>query len=154
MITTRIRTRSVRSTLGTQFAQCPARRSHMTSRLLALAASFALVTPLLAGEPTADDVIKKAAAYLKSTQDKSGGWSTDKTPGVTGVVLAGLLKSGAVTAKDPMAEKALQYIESLVNEEKKHIAGKGDVKAGLQNYVTSINVLALVAANRSDKYKA
>lgn len=126
----------------------------MTSRLLALVTCFTLAAPLAAGEPTTDDVIKKAAAYLKSTQDKSGGWSTDKTPGITGVALTGLLKSGAITSKDPVAEKALAYIESLVNEEKKHIAGKGDVKMGLQNYVTSINVMALVSANRSDKYKA
>ncbi len=41
------------------------------------------------------------------------------------------------------AEKALKYIESLVNPEKKHIAGK-DPKVQLQNYVTSINVMALV----------
>src|SRR5262249_54510403 len=98
------------------------------------------------------EVAAKAAWFLRSSQDKNGGWSTEKSPGVTGVVLTGLLRSGQVTAKGPVAEKALSYIESLVNPEKGHIAGK-DPKVQLQNYVTSINVMALVEAKRSDKYK-
>lgn len=114
----------------------------------------------LAGEKTAngqdqkawDDVAAKAAKFLKSSQDKNGGWSTDKTPGVTGVALTGLLKARQATTKDPVAAKALAYIESLVNKEKGHIAGK-DPKVQLQNYVTSINVMALVEANEADKYK-
>ncbi len=52
-----------------------------------------------------------------------------------------------------MAAKALKFIEGLVNTEKGHIAGK-DAKVQLQNYVTSVNVMALVEANRADKYKA
>ncbi|MCI0640726.1 MAG: terpene cyclase/mutase family protein [Gemmataceae bacterium] len=101
---------------------------------------------------TWNDVTGKAAVYLKSTQEQNGGWSTAKTPGVTGVCLTGLLKSRQITAKDPVAEKALKYIEGLVNREKKHIAGQ-DPKVQLQNYVTSINVMALMAADRSDKYQ-
>src|SRR5262249_11004694 len=65
----------------------------------------------------------------------------------------GLLKSGQTTAKDPVGQKALKYIESLVNPEKKHIAGK-DPKVQLQNYVTSINVMALAEAKQDDKYRA
>jgi squalene-hopene/tetraprenyl-beta-curcumene cyclase len=101
---------------------------------------------------TWNDVVGKAAGYLKSTQDKSGGWSTEKTPGVTGVCLTGLIETGAITSRDPVAEKALGYIETLINPTKKHIAGK-DAKVGLQNYVTSINVMALNAAHQPDKYK-
>src|SRR2546426_2198098 len=98
-------------------------------------------------------VVDKAIKFVESTQDENGGWSTDKSPGVTGVVLTGLLKTGRITAKDPVAERALKYIEGLVNPQAKHIAGK-DPKVQLQNYVTSINVMALMAANRQDKYKA
>src|SRR5204863_3733313 len=64
----------------------------------------------------------------------------------------GLLKAG-VSTKEPVGAKALGFIENLVNPEKKHIAGK-DPKVQLQNYVTSINVMALVAAKQDDKYKA
>jgi squalene-hopene/tetraprenyl-beta-curcumene cyclase len=104
-------------------------------------------------QQTWDAVASKAAGFLKSSQEAGGGWSTAKSPGVTGVALTGLLKSGQVSAKDPACEKALRYIESLVNPEHKHIAGK-DPKVQLQNYVTSVNVMALVAANQADKYRA
>ncbi len=67
--------------------------------------------------------------------------------------MTGLLKSGQATVQDPVATRALAYIESLVNREHKHIAGK-DPKVQLQNYVTSINVMALLAANQADKYQA
>jgi squalene-hopene/tetraprenyl-beta-curcumene cyclase len=98
-------------------------------------------------------VVDKAVAYLQSSQEPGGGWSTSSNIGVAGVVTTGLLKTGRVTPDDPIAAKALKYIESLVNPEKGHIAGK-DPKVQLQNYVTSVNVMALVAANRADKYKA
>jgi squalene-hopene/tetraprenyl-beta-curcumene cyclase len=98
-----------------------------------------------------DRMVDKAVGYLKSTQADDGTWSRDRSPGVTGIVLTGLLQSGKVTSNDPAAEKALRYIESLVNPEEGHIAGR-DAKVQLKNYVTSINVMALTAANR-DSYK-
>jgi len=72
---------------------------------------------------------------------------------VTGIVLTGLLKTGRVTADDEVAARALKYIESLVNEKAGHIAGK-DPRPQLLNYITSVNVMALEAANRADKYKS
>jgi squalene-hopene/tetraprenyl-beta-curcumene cyclase len=96
-------------------------------------------------------VVDKAVAYLKKNQGRDGSWSGDKNPGVTGIVLTGMLQSGAVTADDPSAKQALKYIESLINVKAGHIAGQ-DPKVQLQNYVTSVNVMALVAADR-DSYK-
>jgi squalene-hopene/tetraprenyl-beta-curcumene cyclase len=104
-------------------------------------------------QKTWDAVAQKAARFLQSTQDKNGGWSTDKSPGITGIALTGLLKAGQTTSQDPVGQKALKYIESLVNPEAKHIAGK-DPKVQLQNYVTSINVMALMEAKQDAKYKA
>jgi squalene-hopene/tetraprenyl-beta-curcumene cyclase len=97
--------------------------------------------------------VDKAIAFLKSSQQTDGGWSTKANPGVTGIVLTGLLKSRRVTVDDPVAAKALNHIENLVNPDKGHIAGR-DPKVQLQNYVTSVNVMALVEANRADKYKS
>jgi squalene-hopene/tetraprenyl-beta-curcumene cyclase len=97
--------------------------------------------------------VDKAVAYLKKSQDPGGSWSRDRSPGVTGIVLTGLLKTGRVTADDEVAARALGYVESLVNEKAGHIAGP-DPKPQLLNYVTSVNVMALQAANRGDKYKA
>lgn len=104
-------------------------------------------------QKTWDTVAQKAAKFLQNTQDKNGGWSTDKTPGVTGIVLTGLLKTKQTTPQDPMGQKALKYIESLVNEKENHIAG-ADPKVQLKNYVTSINVMALIEAKQDAKYKA
>ena len=97
-------------------------------------------------------VVDKAIAYLRSRQAPDGSWSSDRNPGITGVIVTGLLATGKVSMDDPMVERALKYIESLVNEKDGHIAGKAPV-VQLKNYVTSINVMALTAANRSDRYK-
>jgi squalene-hopene/tetraprenyl-beta-curcumene cyclase len=98
-----------------------------------------------------DAIVDKAIAYLKKTQGDDGSWSGKESPGVTGIVLTGVLSTGKLGAKDPMVEKGLKYIESLINPKAGHIAGK-DPTVQLQNYVTCINVLALTAANR-DSYK-
>ncbi|MCS7046230.1 MAG: terpene cyclase/mutase family protein [Gemmataceae bacterium] len=132
----------------------------MPSRICAIIAAAAATLPLFAAQadrPGPDRavweaVVAKATRYVRSTQEANGGWSTAKSPGITGVVLTGLLKTGT-SPQDPTATKALKYIESLVNPEKKHIAGK-DPKVQLQNYVTSINVMALVHANVAGKYQA
>jgi squalene-hopene/tetraprenyl-beta-curcumene cyclase len=100
---------------------------------------------------TWDQTTAKAADFLKTTQAEDGSWSRQQSPGVTGVVLTGLLQCGKVSPKDPVGQKALRYIESLANPKAGHLAGK-DPKVQLQNYVTSVNVMALVAADR-DSYR-
>ncbi len=99
-----------------------------------------------------DEIVDKTIKYLKNTQKEDGSWSDEKSPGVTGIVSTGLLRTGRVSAEDPMVANALRYIESLVNEKAGHIAGK-DPAPQLQNYVTSVNLMALVAAKREDRYK-
>jgi squalene-hopene/tetraprenyl-beta-curcumene cyclase len=94
----------------------------------------------------------KAVAYLKSTQNPDGSWGKEpQNRGVTGIVVTGLLRNGVAPTDEPVA-KALKFIESLINTKEGHIAGN-DEKAILPNYTTSINVMALVAANKDDKYK-
>jgi squalene-hopene/tetraprenyl-beta-curcumene cyclase len=125
--------------------------------LAAVAAALALVPAARTAEPTKPTpeqwqaVVDKAVTYLKSTQDANGGWSTQRSPGVTGVVVTGLLQCGQSPDDEPAA-KGLKYIEGLVNPKAGHIAGT-DPKLGLQNYVTSVNVMALVAAKRDQKYR-
>ncbi|HXG10696.1 MAG TPA: prenyltransferase/squalene oxidase repeat-containing protein [Gemmataceae bacterium] len=98
-----------------------------------------------------DRMVDRAINYLKTSQSDDGSWSGKRSPGITGVVVTGLLRSGKVTPQDPVVEKGLKYIESLVNPKAGHIAGRDPV-VQLQNYVTSVNVMALCAANR-DSYK-
>jgi len=125
-----------------------------------LAAALAALPQGAEAEPTAkrgpdpkdwDHVVDRAVEYLKAHQGADGAWSEDKSPGVSGIALTGMLRTGKVTARDPVAEKALKYIESLINRKEGHIAGK-DPKVQLKNYVTCVNVLALQAADR-DSYK-
>jgi squalene-hopene/tetraprenyl-beta-curcumene cyclase len=97
-----------------------------------------------------DRIVDKGVNYLKGSQSADGTWSKNATPGVTGIALTGLLQTGKVSPKDPVADKALKYIESLIDPKEGHIAGKENVH--LQNYMTSINVMALNAAGR-DSYK-
>jgi squalene-hopene/tetraprenyl-beta-curcumene cyclase len=99
-----------------------------------------------------NQVVDKAIRYLKSAQAVDGSWSREKSPGITGVVLTGVLSTGKVNPDDQLVTKALGYIESLVNPRAGHIAGQ-DPKVQLQNYVTSVNVMALCAANRENRYQ-
>lgn len=99
-----------------------------------------------------DSTVSKALNYLRTTQAEDGSWSKEKSAGVTGVVVTGLLQTGKVGPSDPLMARGIKFIESLVNPKAGHIAGR-DPKVGLQNYVTSINVMALTAAGR-DTYKS
>jgi squalene-hopene/tetraprenyl-beta-curcumene cyclase len=119
--------------------------------LLVIAASaLSLPAPALAADDrqkTWDSTVDKAIDYFRKNQARDGSWGAQINPGITGIVVTGLLQTGKVTAKDPMVNKALKYIESLIDPKSGHIAGKG-ARMGLQNYVTSVNVLALVEAKR------
>ena len=101
-----------------------------------------------------NQVVDKAIEYLKSTQNADGSWgAVPRNRGVTGIVVTGLLQTGRVGPDDAPVAKGLKFIESLVNPKAGHIAGN-DAAVNLQNYVTCINVMALMAANRPEKYKA
>jgi squalene-hopene/tetraprenyl-beta-curcumene cyclase len=118
-----------------------------------LLAALPAPTPGVGPEPAEwNKTVDRAVAYFRKTQAADGSWGAAQSPGITGIVVTGLLKTGRVGPKDPMIEKALGYIESLINPREGHIAGKNP-RMGLQNYVTCVNVLALVAADRPS-YKA
>src|SRR5438034_1289651 len=117
--------------------------------------AFAVPASGLAAGPSEEEwnkVVDRAIDYLKKSQSADGTWSQSRSPGITGVVLTGALETGRVKPGDEMAMKALKSIESLVNPKAGHIAG-ADPKVQLQNYVTSVNVMALRASN-SEKYKS
>ena len=73
--------------------------------LVGIIVGIGIATAGLAAEgpdrQTWEAVAGKAAKFLKSTQEPNGGWSTAKSPGVTGIALTGLLKAGETTAKRP-----------------------------------------------------
>jgi squalene-hopene/tetraprenyl-beta-curcumene cyclase len=136
----------------------------MPRRLVVLAVATAAALPLLSSAPAADPpaaetsarewdrAVGRALDYLKTAQSSDGSWSKQKSPGITGVVLTGVLETGRLGPDSPVVERGLKYLESLVNAEAGHVAGQG-ARVQLQNYVTSVNVMAFRAAGRDDRYK-
>ena len=127
-------------------------------RFLSATCLFFILGACLVGQENADskkqwnESVDRAVKFLRSTQADDGSWSSKSSPGITGIIITGLLRTGKVTADDPMVAKGLKYIEGLINTKAGHIAG-ADPKMQLQNYVTSVNVMALAAAGK-DSYKS
>jgi squalene-hopene/tetraprenyl-beta-curcumene cyclase len=120
--------------------------------LLTLAGLFLPAAQAGADPKQWNDSVDRAIAYLRTKQNADGSWGTKEQVGTTGIVLTGLLQSGKVGPDDPMVERGLKYVESLINPRERHIAGQNP-RVQLKNYVTCVNVLALVSAKR-DSYKA
>lgn len=130
----------------------------MNPRFKLVLACAALALLILASAPAEaqpgkgrDQALDAAVAYLKASQAEDGTWSKAASPGVTAIVLTGLLKSGKVKADDPMAAKSLKFIEGMADAKEGHLAA-GE-KVFLKNYITSVNLTALKATG-SDKYDA
>lgn len=119
------------------------------NRCLPFFAILWLALPLAAQD--ADKLTAKAIAYLRGTQSPDGSWSGNRHIGITGIVVTSLIKSG-VPMDDPMVKNGLSYLEKLVNPKEGHIAGSNP-KQQLKNYVTAVNVMAFVAANKDGKYQ-
>jgi len=94
----------------------------------------------------AAELIAKGVAFLRPRQDARGGWSTEREPGVTALVVTALLRSGQMVPGDPAVTRGLDYLES-------QIGPKGGIsEAAHANYTTSIALVAFHEANRSGKY--
>ena len=94
-------------------------------------------------EPTADELISKGVAFLKSRQGEDGGWSTKREPGITALVVASLLRSKRITASDPVATRALAYLERFLGPN----GLIGDVPHS--NYSVSISLMAFAEADKA-----
>src|SRR6266496_3549905 len=127
---------------------------------LPAALALAVVTMLLprsaeSGDPqtapSANEVqavLDKAINYLKSSQGQDGSFSPKIAgPGITALVVAGLARNGVGT-QDPMAAKALAYLESQVQKD------GGVYNKFLANYTTSVAIMAFKEANRGGRYDA
>jgi squalene-hopene/tetraprenyl-beta-curcumene cyclase len=119
--------------------------------LLAWAAQQPL--PVLAGDDAATTTLDSARklaergiAFLRPRQDAKGGWSTQREPGITALVITALLRSGQVTPGEPVVTKALTYLEGFISP-------KGGLsEAPHANYSTSIALLAFREANAKGRY--
>ncbi|MFM7151752.1 MAG: hypothetical protein ACKO23_18145, partial [Gemmataceae bacterium] len=55
-----------------------------------------------AQEKTWEDSVDRAIAYLRKTQAEDGSWGAKQSPGITGIVMTGLIQSGRLQPRDPM----------------------------------------------------
>ena len=93
--------------------------------------------------------IDKAVSYLRSTQNKTGGWITPRsTIGPTTIVLAGLIDVG-VDIDDPMVVAGLKLMEASTRED----GGVYTPDGFLQNYETCCAVMCFAKANAAAKKK-
>lgn len=91
-------------------------------------------------------LIDRGVAFLRPRQDAKGGWSTQREPGVTALVVTAMLRSGQVTAADPAVTKALTYLEGFIGPH------GGVSESAHANYTTSIAMVAFQEANRNGRY--
>lgn len=123
--------------------------------LLGLFLALANNARLGAGEgakyPPASEVEKAASRardFLKGRQGADGSFSPKIAgPGVTAVVVAGLLRSG-IGPEDPVVAAGLKYLEGQVQKD------GGIYNKGLANYVTSVGIMAFKEANTKGQYDA
>ena len=89
---------------------------------------------------------ERGIAFLRPRQDAKGGWSTQREPGITALVITALLRSGQVTPGEPVVTKALTYLDDFISP-------KGGLsEAPHANYSTSIALLAFREANAKGRY--
>ncbi|HET6423196.1 MAG TPA: prenyltransferase/squalene oxidase repeat-containing protein [Planctomycetaceae bacterium] len=89
----------------------------------------------------------KGVAFLKTSQNEDGSWTSSEAPGVTGLVTFGLLAGGA-TADDPAVAKALKHLESFVQP----TGGIYFAKSNHAIYETGISMMVFAAVNKDGKY--
>jgi len=101
--------------------------------------------------PDAKDVqalVEKAHAFLAKSQGENGSFSPQIAgPGITAVVVAGLLQNG-YGPDDPVVAKGLAFLEKSVKKD------GGIYDKRLANYTTCVALLAFHEANAGGKYDA
>ena len=94
----------------------------------------------------------KAIGYYRKIQADSGSLAPGDRfeMGITGLAVAGMLKTKRIAATDPLIAKAMGFLET-------HVQPSGGIhpKAldGQANYLTSIALIAFQAANEGGKYQ-
>jgi squalene-hopene/tetraprenyl-beta-curcumene cyclase len=118
-------------------------RSIRTAALIGLASS----TSRARSADTAPTLLEeKAAGFLRPRQGADGSWSGAKEPGITALVVTGLLRSKRITPSDPAIVKGLGFLEGYVDPK------GGLAKAPHSVYSTSVALMAFQEANQGGKY--
>ena len=100
--------------------------------------------------PAADALAQgrsKGAEFLIASQLPDGSWTSEKQPGITGLVTFSLLEAG-VKPDHPAVVKALKHLTTFVQPD----GGIYHAETGHKNYETSIILLAFRRANTNGQY--
>jgi squalene-hopene/tetraprenyl-beta-curcumene cyclase len=98
---------------------------------------------------TCRQMADRAIQYLLTKgQSPEGAFNSETGPGVTAVVLTGILRNGRTPA-DPAVAKSLKYLEKFIQPDGGIYAPKNFYK----NYETSLALMAFAEANRDGRYK-
>ena len=93
-------------------------------------------------------MIEKAVSYLRDVgQAPDGSFSSKTGPGVTGLVVAGLL-SVDIAVDNPLVAKSLKFLESTRQDN----GGLYAPKSTHANYETCLAIMAFSKANQNGKY--
>lgn len=125
-----------------------------TSVLFGTLAGF-LTSPAVQAEEGAkvdrrqyEQSVARATTFLITKgQADDGSFSSASGPGVTSLVLAGLLRNG-VSPDEPHVAKGLKYLQGFVRED----GGIYQEGTFYRNYETSLAVVCFSAANRDGRY--
>jgi len=98
---------------------------------------------------TAETIIDRAIAYLRSQQDAAtGGWAIPpegpQLPAITGLVINGMLMDPTIDERDPAVAKGLQYILKFRQPD------GGIYDKALSNYNTALCLSALAQTHSAD----
>ncbi len=93
----------------------------------------------------AEVVIARAIDYLRDSQNPDGSWTPRPGPAITGLVLAGMLRSPDIDRDDDDVNKALAYILQRQKPD------GGIYDTALRNYNTAISVMALSKVEQNGK---
>jgi len=95
-----------------------------------------------------EPLVGRALNFLRPRQEENGGWSTDRSPGISGLVVTALLRSG-VPPREPVVARGLEYLETIVGP------GGKSAEGSHANYLTAITIMAFKEADErglGDRY--
>jgi squalene-hopene/tetraprenyl-beta-curcumene cyclase len=92
------------------------------------------------------ELVEKGIRFLRASQQPDGSFSPQLGPGITAVVVTGLLKTGRVSPQEPWVRRALGYLEQFVRPTGGIHGERHDA------YTTSVALMAFAEANKDGRY--
>lgn len=100
----------------------------------------------VASQPAAGQMTTRAAQFLLSTQDASGGWAPDTGPGISCLVLKALIQEPSVGPAHPAVKNGVAWVLRSRRDD----GGIYSAEGLLKNYETSVALSMLALLNSDD----